>query len=76
MKVRKYLKEEIPKATTELENLPTIENWRCLAKITGIRLTVFNRCRISEVFNMLIEKFNLRDENKETEMEQIKKSLL
>ena len=53
LKVREFLLDQIPKATAELINLPTVENWQYLAEIIGIQLTLFNRRRISEVFGML-----------------------
>lgn len=73
--VRDYLKVEIPKATDALINLPTTESWRHVAELVGIRLTMLNRRRISEVFGMLLTKFSSREKNKESEMDEIKKSL-
>ena len=58
LKVRTYLKEEIPRATATLKKFPTNDNWRWLAEITGIRLTMLNRRRASEVFGMLTSKFD------------------
>lgn len=73
--VRAYLKTEIPIATQALVTLPTTDNWRRLAELVGIRLTMLNRRRISEVFGMLVTKFKSRESNKECEMDEIKKSL-
>ena len=75
LKIREYLKTEIPKATSLLLQLPSTESWRNLAELTGIRLTMFNRRRISEVFGLLISRFEERDKWKDAEMEEIKKSL-
>ena len=75
MLVRKYLKDNIPSATRELEINPSVDTWRTMAEITAIRLTMLNRRRISEVFGMLLSKFNKRNENKNAEMDEIKDSL-
>lgn len=73
--VRDYLKTEIPKASDALVDLPTTDSWRRLAELVGIRLTMLNRRRISEVFGMLLSKYSSREKNKESEMNEIKKSL-
>ena len=43
MKVRNYLKRKIPDLTSQVAELPTLENWRALAEAVGIRLTIFDR---------------------------------
>ena len=57
LKVREFLKNEIPKLTDALNEKATAENWRYLVELVGIRLTMFNRRWISEVFGMLKSRF-------------------
>ena len=75
MKVRNYLKRKIPDLTSQVAELPTLENWRALAEAMGIRLTIFNRRRGNEAFQLLISRYNDKNKWKEAEMDEIKKSL-
>ena len=75
LKVRQYMKEQIPLLTKQLNSSPTLELWRKLAEIAGSHLTVFNRHRGNEVFNLLVSRFMQREKFKEAEMEEIRKSL-
>ena len=54
LKVRAYLKSQIPLLRKELVDKPEVESWRKLAEVVGTRLTIFNRRRGNEVYNLLI----------------------
>ena len=73
--VRSYLLEQIPKITSALNRKPILKTWRFLSEMVGVRLTLFNRRRISEVFGMLVSHFNDRQQWKAQEMEEVKSSL-
>lgn len=75
MKVRDFMKEKIPELTSSLMADPSLETWRKLAEITGARLTIFNRRRGNEVFNMVQTRFNEREKYRANEMKEIKDSL-
>ena len=75
LKVRSYMKENIPLFTKDLFKEPTLQNWRKLAELTGSRLTIFNRRRGNEAFNLLLKRFKERGNYMAAEMEEIKESL-
>ena len=75
LKLREFLKNQIPKLTEELKGSPSLETWRSLAELAGIRLTIFNRRRGNEVFNLLLKRFKERKTYQANELEEIKKSL-
>ena len=75
MSVRLFLQEHIAEETKNLNANPSIETWRCLAELSGIRITMFNRRRISEVFGMLMSRFLERSKWKKGELEEVKTSL-
>ena len=58
MKVRSYLQKRIPVLTKQVSDSPTLEDWRALAEVVGIRLTIFSRRRGNEVFQLLVSRFN------------------
>ena len=76
MKVGSYLKKRIPVLTKQVSDSPTLEDWRALAEAVGIRLTIFNRRRGNEVFQMLVSRFNDKEKWKKAEMDEIRKSLI
>ena len=73
--IRTHVQTEIPKLTARLNDSKTLFDWRTLAEVVGSRLTIFNRRRGNEVYQMLIKKFKSRNERKESEIEEIKLSL-
>ena len=73
--VRKHLQTEIPRLTEKLNDSKDLDDWRAFAEAVGCRLTIFNRRRGNEVYQMLISKFESRDQRKESEIEEIKNSL-
>ena len=75
MKVRSYLKKRIPVLTKQVSDSPTLEDWRALAEVVGIRLTIFSRRRGNEVFQLLVSRFNDKEKWKKAEMDEIRKSL-
>ena len=75
LKVREYMKAQMPVLVKELGKNPNLDTWRMLAEITGSRLTIFNRRRGNEVFNLLVKRFEERGKYKEEEMEEIRSSL-
>ena len=75
LKVRAFLKEEIVSTTGKLQQNPCVENWRNLAELVGTRLTIFNRRRGNEVYQMLIVKFCNRNERTNAEIKEIRSSL-
>ena len=75
LKVRSHLKVKIPEVTAKLNSDPCLEDWRYLAELVGTRLTIFNRRRGNEVYQLLVSKFTSRNQTKEAEIEEIKNSL-
>ena len=75
LKIRGYMKDNIPAFTKSLHENPKIETWRKLAELTGSRLTIFNRRRGNEVFNLLVTRFKEKDKFRTSEIEEIKDSL-
>jgi len=75
LKVRSFLKEEIPIITNRLRVTKKTEDWRYLAELVGTRLTIFNRRRGNEVYQLLITKFSDRKKKKNAEIDEIKNSL-
>lgn len=75
LKLRQFLKQQIPILTSGLNEKRDLETWRELAEVVSTRLTVFNRRRGNEVNQLLVEKFNEREKWKKAEMEEIKNSL-
>ena len=73
--VQSYFLEQIPKLTSALNSKPILQIWRLLSEMVGVRLTLFNRTRFSEVFGMLVSHFNDRQQWKSQEMEEVKLSL-
>ena len=71
LKIRVFLKNSIPNLTKKLLESSDLVTWRPLA----IRLTVFNRQRGNEVFQLLIIHFVGRAKWKDSEMDEIKRSL-
>ena len=45
LKIRSFMKKEIPRLTEEVLQNTTLANWRSLTELCGIRLTIFNRRR-------------------------------
>jgi len=52
LKVRTFLKEQIPIITDRLRMTKCVEDWRYLAELVGTRLTIFNRRRGNEVYQL------------------------
>ena len=50
-------------------------NWMALAELVGKRMTIFNRRRANEVFELLITRFLNRKKWKKAEMEGVKNTL-
>ena len=75
LKLRTFLKMEIPKTTQKLKESKDLESWRHLAEILATRSTIFNRRRGNEVFQLVVKRFNDRHVWKDTEMSEIKDSL-
>ena len=73
--IRAHLHKEIPRLTAKLNDSKELSDWRALAEAVGSRLTIFNRRRGNEVYQMLVERFKNRNQKKEAEIEEIKKSL-
>ena len=75
LKVREYLHISIPNALKALRENATLENWRALAELIGIRMTIFKRGRANEVFGLLITRFLNRRKWKKAEMKDVKNFL-
>ena len=75
MKVRTFLKQDISKNLKLLNEDHSIESWRALAEALGTRLTIFNRRRGNEVFQVLASRFSDRHKWRDAEMAEIKESL-
>ena len=75
MVIRTYVQKQIPKLTSKLNDSKSLSDWRTLAEVVGSRLTIFNRRRGNEVFQMVVKKFQSRNDRKEAEIEEIKSSL-
>ena len=75
LKVRSYMKSQIPQITNQLTSKPTVELWRSLAEVLGARLTIFNRRRGNEVYKLLLSRYKEKHKWKEGEMPEIKDSL-
>ena len=67
--------KRIPVLTKQVSDSPTLEDWRALAEVVGIRLTIFSRRRGNEVFQLLVSRFNDKEKWKKAEMDEIRKSL-
>ena len=74
LKIREYLKVAIRTQTNQLISSVNLKNWRKLAEILATRLTIFNRRRASEVFNLLLTRYNDRKKWKDSQTD-IKDSL-
>eukprot|EP00111_Clytia_hemisphaerica_P010257 TCONS_00029999-protein len=75
MKVRSYIKGQIPKLTAALHESKCLDDWRSLAEVIGVRLSIFNRRRGNEVYQMLVTKFKDRNQRKDAEIKEIKDNL-
>lgn len=75
MKIRKFMKDQIKVRTLCLLENQSLHNWRSLAEVLGARLTIFNRRRGNEVYQLLLSRFKTRDKWKSAEMEDIKSTL-
>ena len=75
LKIRSKIKEDIKNLVTKLNDSKSLEDWRNLAEVLGTRLTIFNRRRGNEVYQMLVSKFEGRNERKKAEIEEIRSSL-
>lgn len=70
-KVRVFLEEEIKKQMALLETSVDKLSVRRMLELTGIKLTILNRRRISEVFGMLVSDFVNRGKWKAAEIPEI-----
>lgn len=75
LKLREYLKVGIRIYTEKLSVEVSMKNWRTLAEILGTRVTIFNRRRSSEVFQILISRYNERNKWKDSQVADFKDSL-
>ena len=75
LKIRTYIKDQIPKLTAALHESKSLDDWRSLAEVLGVRLSIFNRRRGNEVYQMLVTKFEDRNKRKDAEIKEIKDSL-
>ena len=75
LKLRSHLKLQILELTEQLSEEPKLEIWRALAECVGSRLTIFNRRRSNEVYQLLVSRYLNSDKWKAAEMPEIKDSL-
>ena len=75
MKVRSYVKKRIPVLTKQVSDSPILEDWRALVEAVGIWLTIFNRRRGNEGFQLLVSRLIDKEKWKKAEMVDFRKSL-
>ena len=75
VKVKNFIQSKMPDVRKRLESNPNIDDWRFLAELVGTRLTFFNRRRGNEVYQLLIRKFESRNEIKNSQIAEIKETL-
>ena len=75
LKLRSHVKLQILELTKQFSEEPKLEVWRALAECVGSRLTIFNRRRSNEVYQLLVSRYLNSDKWKAAEMPEIKDSL-
>jgi len=75
LKVKEHLTKGIGILTRELSKNPSLLVWRSLAEMVGTRLTMFNRRRANEVYNILVDRYLNKHKRKGAEMGEIVESL-
>ena len=75
LKIRKFMIDSINIHLNSLLRSKDVSSWRRLAEVLGSRLTVFNRRRSNEVYQLLVSRFQDRDKWKGQELSEIKDSL-
>ena len=49
-----------------------LQDWKSLAEVLGAKMTIFNRRRGNEVFQLFFTRFQQREKWREAEMKEIK----
>ncbi|XP_066933576.1 uncharacterized protein [Clytia hemisphaerica] len=75
LKLRTFLQTGIRACTMKLDEEVSLQNWRNLAEMVGTRLTMFNRRRASEVFQLMISRYNNREEYTKEHLKDIEETL-